>query len=285
MLASNKEERKKWTEASKALQDTYWDYCKKNDYAVAEWRTRIAINEREGIKSGAISGRNNEYIPNKYFNGGSSSNLEQEEEFTQNQSKIIDNKDIPKENKYKVDEVINTANYHKNFEGLTGSKKLNENLYNSAIDILKTNNGTDYETLKVLDARTGKLITTSVGKESGKSGLTNKQYNQVKEYNELALVHNHPNNTPPSIKDIQTMFENPQIKYSIVACHNGDVYKISNMNRKIDLVKEYQLIYNEVKTKYMVKDYVLRITKDEFLLKAKQHGWFNFEVFKNGKKE
>ena len=285
MLASNKEERKKWTEASKALQDTYWDYCKKNNYAVAEWRTRISLNEREGIKSGAISGRNNEYIPNKYFNGGSSSNLEQEEEFTQNQSKIIDNKDIPKENKYKVDEVINTANYHKNFEGLTGSKKLNENLYNSAIDILKTNNGTDYETLKVLDARTGKLITTSVGKESGKSGLTNKQYNQVKEYNELALVHNHPNNTPPSIKDIQTMFENPQIKYSIVACHNGDVYKISNMNRKIDLVKEYQLIYNEVKTKYMVKDYVLRITKDEFLLKAKQHGWFNFEVFKNGKKE
>ena len=71
MLASNKEERKKWTEASKALQDTYWDYCKKNDYAVAEWRTRISLNERVGMASGLISGGNNEYIPNKYFNGGS----------------------------------------------------------------------------------------------------------------------------------------------------------------------------------------------------------------------
>lgn len=70
MLASNKEERKKWTEASKALQDDYWDYCKKNDYAVAEWRTRIAINEREGLKSGSISDvPNDRNMGNNYERG------------------------------------------------------------------------------------------------------------------------------------------------------------------------------------------------------------------------
>ena len=111
-------------------------------------------------------------------------------------------------------------------------------------------------------------------------------HDKVKEYKgTIITLHNHPNSSEPSITDILSMYKNGKVEVSIIACHNGDVYKISNMNRKIDLVKEYQLIYNEVKTKYMVKDYVLRITKDEFLLKAKQHGWFNFEVFKNGKKE
>ena len=56
MLANNSLDRKKYQEQSKKLQDTYWDYCKEHDYAVAEWRTRVALNEREGIKSGSISG-------------------------------------------------------------------------------------------------------------------------------------------------------------------------------------------------------------------------------------
>lgn len=55
MLANNTLDRKKYQEESKKLQDTYWKYCKEHDYPVAEWRTRVALNEREGIKSGGIS--------------------------------------------------------------------------------------------------------------------------------------------------------------------------------------------------------------------------------------
>ena len=55
MLANNSLDRKKYQEQSKMFQDTYWDYCKDHDYPVAEWRTRVAINEREGIKSGSIN--------------------------------------------------------------------------------------------------------------------------------------------------------------------------------------------------------------------------------------
>lgn len=55
LLSSDKEERKKFREKSKKLQDVYWQYCKEHDYPVAEWRTRIALNEREGLKSGSIS--------------------------------------------------------------------------------------------------------------------------------------------------------------------------------------------------------------------------------------
>ncbi len=55
LLSSDKEERKKFREKSKKLQDVYWQYCKEHDYPVAEWRTRVVINEREGLKSGGIS--------------------------------------------------------------------------------------------------------------------------------------------------------------------------------------------------------------------------------------
>ena len=55
MLANNSLDRKKYQEESKKLQDTYWNYCKEHDYPVAEWRTRVSLNEREGIKNGGIS--------------------------------------------------------------------------------------------------------------------------------------------------------------------------------------------------------------------------------------
>ena len=55
MLANTSDQRKKYQEESKKLQDTYWNYCKEHDYPVAEWRTRVSLNEREGIKSGGIS--------------------------------------------------------------------------------------------------------------------------------------------------------------------------------------------------------------------------------------
>ena len=56
---------------SKKLQDTYWNYCKEHDYPVAEWRTRVVLNEREGIKSGAIS-----FEPNDNNQGNEYESLE-----------------------------------------------------------------------------------------------------------------------------------------------------------------------------------------------------------------
>lgn len=66
MLANTSDQRKKYQEESKKLQDTYWNYCKEHDYPVAEWRTRVSLNEREGIKNGGISSEINESMENEY---------------------------------------------------------------------------------------------------------------------------------------------------------------------------------------------------------------------------
>ena len=102
LLSSDKEERKKFREKSKKLQDVYWQYCKEHDYPVAEWRTRIAINEREGIKNGALSGGNNERIPSKYFNGGSSGNLERDVENSNLSDEVLKFEDEVKNTDYYV---------------------------------------------------------------------------------------------------------------------------------------------------------------------------------------
>ena len=67
MLANISDQRKKYQEESKKLQDTYWNYCKEHDYPVAEWRTRVSLNEREGIKNGGMSSEINDNNKGEVF--------------------------------------------------------------------------------------------------------------------------------------------------------------------------------------------------------------------------
>ena len=93
MLANNSLDRKKYQEQSKKLQDTYWDYCKEHDYAVAEWRTRVALNEREGLKSGSISG-----VPNDNNQGE-----------TYGHRKMLENLDKYEDFEYKLNDDTSNA--------------------------------------------------------------------------------------------------------------------------------------------------------------------------------
>ena len=93
MLANNSLDRKKYQEQSKMLQDTYWDYCKDHDYPVAEWRTRVAINEREGLKSGSISN-----VPNSTNQGE-----------TYGHRKMLENLDKYENFEYKLNDDVSNA--------------------------------------------------------------------------------------------------------------------------------------------------------------------------------
>ena len=93
MLANNSLDRKKYQEQSKKLQDTYWDYCKEHDYAVAEWRTRVALNERDGIKSGGISN-----MPNSTNQGE-----------TYGHRKMLENLDKYENFEYKLNDDVSNA--------------------------------------------------------------------------------------------------------------------------------------------------------------------------------
>lgn len=146
-------------------------------------------------------------------------------------------------------ELVNAKQYHDKFSGLTEHKAANESVYQQAKRILEDRDGKDTERMAIIDARTGELLTDnlSVGEDSRfKTGLSFEEYQKIKESGKRFLIlHNHPSSTRPSITDILTFWKEEKADASIVVGHDGTVYVITDMNRKIPLDKLYEKYYND----------------------------------------
>jgi len=187
-----------------------------------------------------------------FVDGGSKEGLE---ELLVEQTPWITKKSI--NNKFTVDRALaNTKQFHDKFENLTNHKAVNEALYQESLKILEHRDGTDFEDLVVLDAKTGKLIVkndTSI--KSDATGLTNEQYNIYKNYDcEKILLHNHPNSSRISYRDLSTLFEYNDVIGTAVVGHDGSVNIAFNPNRKFDIDEMYKRWYDENMKKYDFKD-------------------------------
>lgn len=78
-------------------------------------------------------------------------------------------------NAYSVNsKLVNSKPYHDKFEGVTKCKLANENLYQQSKRLLEHRDGSDRESLIVIDSRKGELIVdnfSNIGNEF-KTGLT-----------------------------------------------------------------------------------------------------------------
>ena len=156
-------------------------------------------------------------------------------------------------NDYSVDrKLVNSKEYHDKFENLTSHKSTNESVYQEAMKMLEHRDGTDLEDIVILDARTGKVIVkNTLSVRSGQTGLTYEQYEIYQQASgKKVLLHNHPNGGRLSFTDLKTLFANDEIEASIAVGHNGIVHIVSNPNRKIDIEKLYESLYNEYKEIY-----------------------------------
>ena len=134
--------------------------------------------------------------------------------------------------------LVNSHDYHKKFDDLTPHKSANESIYNQSKRILEHRDGTEFESMSVINARTGELITDNLSEtinNNSRTGLTKEQYD------------NHPASTRPSVTDILTLWKEKNATSSIIAGHDGSVFAISNINRKMPLDKMYEKAYNEYK--------------------------------------
>ena len=163
---------------------------------------------------------------------------------TQEQAKIT--KKVLR-NSYSVDRIlVNAKSYHDKFMALSLPKPVQESLYFHALQMLEHRDGTNYEDLCVIDQRTGALVVSQItSTQIGRTGLTYAQYQTVQAYpGAVVLLHNHPNNSRPSIADILTVFKYPQISLSVVAAHNGQVMSIRRSRKVIDIENIYSRWYN-----------------------------------------
>ena len=170
-------------------------------------------------------------------------------------------------------ELVNAKQYHDKFSDLTEHKATNESVYQQAKRILEDRDGKDTERMAIIDARTGELLTDnlSVGEDSRfKTGLSFEKYQKIKESGKRFLIlHNHPSSTRPSITDILTFWKEEKADASIVVGHDGTVYVITDMNRKIPLDKLYEMYYYSYKELgYDVDMARLKATNDIYASKA-----------------
>lgn len=126
-----------------------------------------------------------------------------------------------------VDEdYIASDEYAEKYRGVTGKPDIDEVMLGAARRALRLNSGTSNETMTFVDVLTGESRTVDSDVPGGIAYTS-----EVREFIEqfldgpprLAVVHNHPNGTPPSADDLSKMSEN-NYAFALVAGHNGQVY-------------------------------------------------------------
>jgi len=144
-------------------------------------------------------------------------------------------------------DFVNSKEYHDKFEGLTKHKAVNESIYKESMRMLEHRDGTPFEDMVLVDARTGKFIVGNMdSKVVGRTGLTKKQFSTLSKHKgDAIIVHNHPNSSRISYKDILTMYKNNNISAIVAAGHDGSIQMVSELNRKIPIDKLWEKVYND----------------------------------------
>lgn len=146
---------------------------------------------------------------------------------------------------------INSKAYHDKFEKLPVSKNVYERLYIECGRLLNDVDGSDIERMIAINARTGDLIVDNLSREavSDHTSFNEEEYDCIEKTDEMIiLIHNHSYNRPPSGRDIATYAANDIIKLSLIVCHDGDVYAITNAVSEVADI--YEMYYKELKEKY-----------------------------------
>ena len=156
-------------------------------------------------------------------------------------------------NSYSVNrDLVNSKKYHDKFEHLTEHKSANESAYQEAMKMLEHRDGTGYEDIVALDAKTGSIVVKNTSSfMDGKTGFTKEQYDEYLSYDgDIILLHNHPNSSRQSFADISTIFNNDKVAISIAVGHDGSVNIITNPDRKYDVDTLWNELYNKYKQEY-----------------------------------
>lgn len=161
------------------------------------------------------------------------------------------------QNEYSVNkDLVNSKKYHDKFENLPLSRATQQSAYYESKVILEHRDGTAFEDVAVIDSRTGKLVASNNTYEKPfKSAMTQDEYTKVTSHKgSVVIIHNHAEGTRLSKTDIFTAFTTKNTDVSIAVGHNGSVHCIYDINRKIDIDKIYNTVYNNVLEEYGNRD-------------------------------
>lgn len=179
----------------------------------------------------------------------------QEELARQKQARVEENEAFVKakkdgKNRYSVNyKRVNTKEYHDKFGQLPVSKPVQEQLYIQTGRMLQELDGTPYERLVALDARTGDLVADTYSHELVKlaASFDKDELKIVRKHkNGTILLHNHPGDSYPSLADIYSAMMTEGVSGSLVSGHGGTVYYIEPIKLR-DFEERYNILLEEAK--------------------------------------
>lgn len=131
-------------------------------------------------------------------------------------------------NMFSVSAVVNTKSYHDAFMLAPMPRPVSRSAYVQAGRILQRADGTQFEYLVAVDARTGALVTDNLGcapKGEGRTGFGAEGKEAVLSCeNGVLLLHNHPASTQPSFTDVMTAATYERVRGGVVVGHDGSVW-------------------------------------------------------------
>ena len=187
-------------------------------------------------------------------------------------------KSTEKGNLYDVNrKVVNSKRYHDKYESMKFPKAVRESLYRNAGRMLAERNGTDCERFAVVNARSGDIVADTFGHEPTPHGARLKP-TESKRASECAdgvvTVHNHPASVYPSYADIKMTVANRNVRGSIVACHDGDVYLIEADKNWAGMEKRYWEIYTEAKRMLISREETANVALSKLEKENEVMRWF-----------
>lgn len=153
-------------------------------------------------------------------------------------------------NRYSVNyKRVNTKEYHDKFGQLPVSKPVQEQLYIQTGRMLQELDGTPYERLVALDARTGDLVADTYSHELVKlaANFDEDELKIIRKHkNGIILLHNHPGDSYPSLADIYSAMTTEGVSGSLVSGHGGTMYYIEPIKLH-DFEERYNILLEEAK--------------------------------------
>lgn len=132
------------------------------------------------------------------------------------------------------EKVLDAPGFIEKFKGITGIEDVDEAIYESAVEMLRHRNGTNFEDLYLIDAKTGdiihKLTTCNLANEIKYDVETLEAIRKAKrEHRVILAIHNHPGGLPPSLDDGVSMLRHGYVQ-GIAVGHNLEVYVYTGAN-------------------------------------------------------
>lgn len=163
-------------------------------------------------------------------------------------------------------DVINSAEYRKKFDGISGDTATDNLICQKSKDILTHRNNSYCEDMYLIDTVSQKVVGVQTHSKLPQEVVYNDSLKSaLKKHppNTLISIHNHPESKPPSGSDFYSCGIR-KYKKGIICCHNGDVYVYQTGKKPFTAV-----LFDKTVDKYKRMPYNMN-EKDAYIATLKQ---------------